>query len=113
MASCTRSASVWGPGKDADVSARPKAAARPVTVRGFSRAVQYETATLAPLHRVTAHAHALFRTPGNFRFKRRGVGSEKRRNWRHFAGCCHDPFRGKKRGEGVSKVRIVDRHALL
>ena len=33
----------------------------------------YETAALAPPHRVTAHALALFRTPGNFRLKRRGV----------------------------------------
>ena len=33
----------------------------------------YGTAALAPLHRVTAHALALFRTPGNFPLKRRGV----------------------------------------
>src|SRR5215813_8305851 len=30
-----------------------------------------------------------------------GVGLKKRRNCRHFAGCCHDAFRWKKRGGTV------------
>src|SRR5262249_45443166 len=60
--------------------------------------VIYGTAALAPLRRVTAHALALFRTPGNFRLKRRGVSLKKRWNCRHFARCCHDPLRLKGGG---------------
>src|SRR5499427_1724305 len=60
--------------------------------------VIYGTAALAPLRRVTAHALALFRTPGNFRLKRRGFSLKKRWNCRHFARCCHDPLRLKGGG---------------
>src|SRR5262245_41696556 len=41
------------------------------------------------------------------------IGLKKRRNWRHFAGCCHDAFRWKKRGEGVSKVGVAQQSVPL
>src|SRR5215831_4125613 len=62
--------------------------------------VIYGTAALAPLRRATAHALALFRTPGNFRLKRRGVGFEKRGIVEVLLRGCHDLLRSKKRGDG-------------
>src|SRR5262252_3755567 len=68
----------------------------------------YGTAALAPLGRVTAHALALCRTPGNFRLKRRGVGFEKRGNCRGFTRGCHDLPAIKKEGGwcNISAARI-------
>src|SRR5215471_15138597 len=55
----------------------------------------YGTAACSALHRAPADALALFGTPGNFRLKRRGVGSEKWGNSQRFAR--HAPFRSANR----------------
>src|SRR5262249_42633921 len=59
-------------------------------VRSDRTAIRTGDETEAP-----AHALALFGTPGNFRRKRRGVGSEKRGNSQRFAR--HASFRSANR----------------
>src|SRR5215468_5061281 len=41
------------------------------------------------------------------------IGLKKRRNWRHFAGCCHDPLRLRGGGEGATKVLSCHRHETI